>query len=371
MALDMTSHFIFNFMRKIMTNKLGKAAVIKLQEISIPTPEGMTCRAATQKDFPNMAKVANLEAQLTTGSDDTNESEFLVDWENPEFEPKTDSQVVLDEKGEMLGYAIVYTDQKPPNRPYVWMRLRPDNHDHAAGDYMLGWAEARSRQTLDLVPSEVRVTMSMHTVSGFEPLLNLFDRHGLSYARRSFQMRIQLEAKVQNPILPEGMEIVDFEVERDFEAFFRATDEGFQDHFGHVDEDFETAYPRWKHYVENDEGYDPGLFFFVKKGEDIVASARCRKMSWEDENMGWISELSVLRPWRRLGIGKALLQHCFQVFEERGKSAVGLGVDAESLTGATKLYEQAGMKVFRSYDRYEKILRDGIEIIKTDLEEQA
>jgi len=341
------------------------------KQMKISLPAGMVGRPASQEDFPKMTQVANLDAQLTAGRNDTQESEFKVDWESPEFDAQTDSHVLLDENGKMLGYALVYTDQEPPNRPYVWMRLLPNYHDHAAGDFILGWAIGRSRQTLELVPDEIRVTMSTHTVSGFEPLLNLFDRHGLSYARRSFQMRIQLDAKVQNPILPEGLEIVDFDVESDFEAFFRATNEGFQDHFGHVDEDFETAYPRWKHYVENDEGYDPGLFFFVKKGEDIVASARCRKMSWEDENMGWISELSVLRPWRRKGIGKALLQHCFQVFEERGKSAVGLGVDAESLTGATKLYEQAGMEVFRSYDRYEKILRDGIEIIKTDLEEQA
>jgi hypothetical protein len=35
---------------------------------------------------------------------------------------------------------------------------------------------------------------------------------------------------------------------------------------------------------------------------------------------------------------------------------VGLGVDAESLTGANLLYESAGMRPVRRYDLYEKEL---------------
>ncbi len=47
--------------------------------------------------------------------------------------------------------------------------------------------------------------------------------------------------------------------------------------------------------------------------------------------------------WR--GLGLALLQHTFRAYYQQGKDKVALGVDAESLTGATRLYEKAGMKV--------------------------
>jgi hypothetical protein len=40
---------------------------------------------------------------------------------------------------------------------------------------------------------------------------------------------------------------------------------------------------------------------------------------------------------------------------------IGLGVDADSLTGATRLYEKAGMRVERRYELWEKELRPGIE----------
>jgi ribosomal protein S18 acetylase RimI-like enzyme len=66
----------------------------------------------------------------------------------------------------------------------------------------------------------------------------------------------------------------------------------------------------------------------------------------------------VRRPWRQRGLGLALLLHSFNNFYQRGDRAVGLGVDAQSLTGATRLYEKAGMRVTRQHDLYEKIIRD-------------
>jgi mycothiol synthase len=64
--------------------------------------------------------------------------------------------------------------------------------------------------------------------------------------------------------------------------------------------------------------------------------------------------LGVRRRWRRRGLGLALLLQSFTDFRRRGATRVGLGVDAESPTGAVSLYEQAGMQVVRRNDAYEK-----------------
>jgi len=53
------------------------------------------------------------------------------------------------------------------------------------------------------------------------------------------------------------------------------------------------------------------------------------------------------------------LQHLFQRFYERGIPSVALGVDAANPTGATRLYESAGMSVIRNYVLFEKVLREG------------
>ena len=75
-----------------------------------------------------------------------------------------------------------------------------------------------------------------------------------------------------------------------------------------------------------------------------------------------MNSLSVLRPWRRKGLGLALLHHAFGEFYRRGYHKAALYVDAQNLTGATRLYERAGMHIVRQFDKYEKELRPGIEL---------
>jgi mycothiol synthase len=66
--------------------------------------------------------------------------------------------------------------------------------------------------------------------------------------------------------------------------------------------------------------------------------------------------LGVRTPWRKRGIGLALLQHAFTEFHRRGEPHVGLGVDADNPTGATRLYEKAGMQVLTEDIVFEKEL---------------
>ena len=74
-----------------------------------------------------------------------------------------------------------------------------------------------------------------------------------------------------------------------------------------------------------------------------------------------MSSLGVRRPWRKRGLGLALLQHSFGEFYRRGIRVINLGVDAGSPTGATRLYKKAGMRVAAEYVAYEKELRPGRE----------
>jgi ribosomal protein S18 acetylase RimI-like enzyme len=75
-------------------------------------------------------------------------------------------------------------------------------------------------------------------------------------------------------------------------------------------------------------------------------------------DIAWVWQLAVRPAWRKRGLGLALLLQSFTEFYQRGNRMVGLGVDSQSLTGATRLYEKAGMRVTRRYDTYEKVLRN-------------
>jgi ribosomal protein S18 acetylase RimI-like enzyme len=49
-----------------------------------------------------------------------------------------------------------------------------------------------------------------------------------------------------------------------------------------------------------------------------------------------------------------LLLHAFRELRARGKQRVGLGVDADSPTGAVALYESVGMRVVNRFVSLEK-----------------
>jgi ribosomal protein S18 acetylase RimI-like enzyme len=71
---------------------------------------------------------------------------------------------------------------------------------------------------------------------------------------------------------------------------------------------------------------------------------------------GWIGAIGVRPAWRGRGLAKALLLHSFREFHRRGQRRVGLGVDSENSTGATKLYESVGMVVDTEQVVWEKVL---------------
>ena len=111
-----------------------------------------------------------------------------------------------------------------------------------------------------------------------------------------------------------------------------------------------------------EEGLDLSLWFVAEDDGEVAGIALCKPFDGE-EGLGWVRVLGVRRSWRRQGLGRALLLHLFGEFHRRGFHGVGLGVDAESLTGAHRLYESAGMRVYRRYDVYEKALSGSSEAV--------
>ena len=93
----------------------------------------------------------------------------------------------------------------------------------------------------------------------------------------------------------------------------------------------------------------------MRDGDEIAAGTIC---TGDTYGGGYIGSLFTRRPWRRRGVGAALLRDSFGRFWERGERNVGLGVDAASDSGAFRLYERAGMTRVLGWVLYEKDLGD-------------
>jgi mycothiol synthase len=285
-------------------------------------------------------------------------------WQEPGFNLATDSQLVLTPQGGVAGYCEVWDVLEPPVKMNLWLQVHPDYRNDGIGRQLLSWAEGRSGLALDKAPAELRIVMHSHVPANDESTRQAFTESGFNPIRYAWTMVLQMEQEPHAPEWPAGIRVRAIRRNEDEVNVLRAVRESFKDHWGYMDTPFEEEQERWLHNIETDGEFDPSLWFLAMDGEEIAGVSLCK---WKDDfnpEMGWVNILGVRRPWRRQGVALALLQHSFREFYARGRHKVGLGVDAQSLTGATRLYEKAGMysDPSRELMLYEKELRPGMEI---------
>ena len=128
--------------------------------------------------------------------------------------------------------------------------------------------------------------------------------------------------------------------------------EAFADHWEYHREPFE----QWREFTVRSRNFDPALWLVAWAGDDVAGYALNFPERAGDPGYGWVGTLGVRRPWRRKGVGEALLRRSFAALHARGIRKVRLSVDAESPTGATRLYERAGMTVLRRSNTWEREL---------------
>ena len=179
----------------------------------------------------------------------------------------------------------------------------------------------------------------------------LLESLGYDAVRIFRELRIEFAAPPPAPTWPDGLRVVPFDPERDALDFHAAQQEAFADHWDYAPRGFES----WSRRHLGSERFDPALWCVVRAGDEIAAGTICTSATYGG---GWIDALFTRRPWRRQGVGAALLAEAFGRFWERGEHSVGLGVDAASETGAFHLYQRAGMAAALGWVMYEKVLGD-------------
>ncbi len=337
--------------------------------MAITAREDFLIRPVTMSDLHTVVDLLNAWSLAYVGAAEFEPGIISAEWTSPGFSLEDSTRLVLTPEGKAVGYIEVWDVNPVPVRVWVWGRVHPDYEGQGIGTQMMEWGEARARQAIDRAPAEAQVVMDTSTISTLPVAHTLLRDRGMELTRHFYTMRIDMEAEPPAPVWPEGMAVRTVMVGKEEEAVIRASDDAFRDHWGYVEQPFEELFKRWQHFMENDETFDPSLWFLAMDGDEIAGISLCWPKADGYPDMGWVGTLGVRRNWRRKGVGLALLQHSFGAFWKRGQRSVGLGVDASSLTGATRLYERGGMYVWKQYDNYRKVLRPGKDLSTQTVEE--
>ncbi len=248
---------------------------------------------------------------------------------NTELQP--DWLRVLEQDGRVLGYGDIVVSGDT-----VAVDLAAPDH----WDVFLEWAEdeARARDA-----SLVRVFFP----AGLEPAEVLSDR-GYRLWRSAFTMQVDLgEKRPSAPALPPGIEVRTYEPAAT-DALRAALNESFAE-----DPFFDEATPsHFREFYLGARGFDPSLWLLAWDRDELAGFVLGLSERAGQTDLGWIEALGVRSGWRRQGLGEALLRTGIARLHDRGLRKVGLGVDAENVTGALRLYERVGMREVRRGDNW-------------------
>jgi mycothiol synthase len=303
-------------------------------------------RPATLADLPEALALAQASDVVLIGESDWTEADLREEWADYDLGRDV---FLLELDGRLAGYAS-FERRGSSGRMLADGYVHPELTGRGVGSELLRLTEERAREEVAAVPAGERAYLQNAALASDPAAPALYAAHGYEPVRRSWRMVIDLE-RAPEPRVPPGIELRLFREPEERRAVYEAIEEAFEDHWEHRRRSFEE----WSKRAFDVEGYDPSLIWLALEGSEVVAANVCywkRQGDW-----GWVGSIGVRPAWRRRGIAEALLETSFAEFFRRGEHRVALGVDAESPTGATRLYEKAGMRIFWEAVVYEKELR--------------
>jgi len=314
-----------------------------------------TLRPPVDDDLPGVFELVSASDIREFGEPDYSLEEFTVDWKGVDL--THNARIAVESRGRIVGYATCSGEGMFSGidaEGYV----HPEREGDGIGTALVRWTEERAKEFVSLAPDGARVAIQNPTNAYNAEAAELITGLGYDLARQFWRMRIELTGAPVVSTPPGDVMLRQVVDDADERRVWEATEESFADHWGHRVRPFEEwAKPRKRH------GHDPNLWWMALDGDEVVGTLVGYVMPGEE---GWINDVGVRSAWRRRGIAVALLERSFGSFFSRGVTSVALGVDSQNQTGATHLYERAGMSVVRSFAIFEKELRAGERIEDTD-----
>lgn len=323
-------------------------------------PDGYLSRPAVREDADALLALVNAYMVAVTGAPDYALDDVLEDLDDPDLDLERDTRIVIAPDRRMVAYACVWSSGRPA-LPIIELVLHPDEWAAHPGidPALLAWAEARVRANEAEIPADVRLAMRAFSDARDERLRAVLIAAGFAAFRHGFKMGIPLDAPLEPARMPDGFALRIVEQDDDPVPVFDAFRDAWRDHFGYIEGPYEQRLESFRHYWA--QNFSPGLWLLAMDGDTVAGMSLCQPKRGPDTTQGFISIVGVRRAYRRRGVAEALLRLSFHALQAAGKASASLYVDGESLTGATRLYERAGMFVWERHTQYEKELRPGVD----------
>jgi mycothiol synthase len=293
------------------------------------------------RDYESLVELL-CEAHLADGVDylPTVEGLRSDDDHGGEFDPRRD-RILAEIEGDLVAAAetnVRTRDGIGVHEVEGW--VRPAWRRRGLGRALLHWTEARAANVARVDGRPPRRALSAWPDEEQVGATTIYETEGYAIVRYGFLMVRDLAQPIAPAAVPAGLEIRTVR-EADHRRIWDADTEAFRDHWNsgeRTDEDFASWFDKPE--------LDTALWRVAWDGDEVAGSVM--NFIWPKENevlgfkRGWLEHVSVRRPWRRRGLAAALIAESLHALRGAGMTEAALGVDAENLSGALRLYEAMG-----------------------------
>lgn len=309
---------------------------------------------AGEADLPQIVDLLNICESVDRLDQGTSIDEMREDLSEPTTDPQRDLAVWEDADGTMVAFGRLYM---PPSgdelSAFIWFRIHPNlRWNHGLETELFDWVGEQVREVGRQrgVPARFRTG----SISGDHQRIAMLEQHGFKAVRYFMDMERPLSDPLPEPQFPAGFTLRTLAGPQEVPAWVELFNLSFIDHWEHHDLTVEERL-HWlteSHYQPQDD--------LIAVAADGTFAAFCKCLITPKQNErtgrqeGWISLLGTRRGYRNLGLGRAMLLSGLRRLKDRGLDTAILGVDADSPTGATRLYESVGFRTTRTFIAFMK-----------------
>ena len=255
--------------------------------------------------------------------------------------------------GKPAGIVNAYVDKfRKEKKGFIsWLGVLPEYRRRGVGKALAQKAiESLKERGMEIAETALDSTR--------EVCIRLFEDLGFRLIRSSSFMKMSLDKIPFN--IGENREVdmrkLDVTSEEDIILLNNLENECFKEHFNYRPSQIEET----RHWLLENPWLQWQAYFFAElegKSVGYISIGIDEKYNREKETLsGWINDIGVLKPFRRRGIGTALMLKGLKELKNKGLENALLYVDDENPTKAIKLYEKIGFKIVKKTQIYQKKL---------------
>ena len=264
------------------------------------------------------------------------------------FDPAADA-LIVEMAGQVIGYSGVtwWTE-----RDGVWLyltigHLLPAWRGQGIGTAMLRWAGSRAAALAATHPTNGKAMLGANASSTEVDATALLRDAGYHETFSMVEMRFDAFDTLPPVELPAGLEFRPVAPDQ-YRAIWDSVQAAYADSPQNVVAT-EEDYQEWL----ASPAFDPTLWRIAWDGEQIAGQTLCEIA----HGRGEVAEVSVGAPWRRRGLGQALVVAGLRALAERNVTEARLHTRADNIYGAPRLYERVGFRPLKLFVRYRKPLQ--------------